>query len=403
MTRERMPKGFTAWVAATVGADLGSGVLAFALTWVASGHGPNAAAAVLTLTVAPTALFGLLGGAVADRYGVRRVMIACTLALMLISTGLALVVTVWPGTPITLLVAAAAIGTVAAFHRPAIGVFPRLFVAGAGLGTAMARVGVASQIAGTIAPPLGGLLIGLVALSGVAWIDVLGCAIMVVVLLCIRPPLTPAAAPDAVTARGIIDGLRTARRTPGIPTLLLCVGLIAGAVLPAVILGIPLAARERGWSAAEAGLIEAGWIAGGLVTGLWFSWRGIAVRMWRPMTAGAVVVALGLGGLASAPLWMPAAASTCVVGAGVVMFTAHAFPTYLLLAPARMLSRFQSLLVLVQRAPQLVIAPLVGAGVAATSTGPMLAFAGVLALFAAFIVASDATLRSFTSATSGSA
>ena len=400
MTGVKMTRGFTAWVAATVGADLGSGILAFALTWVASGFGPTAASAVLTLTVAPTVVFGLLGGAVADRFGARRVMIVCTFALTAISTGLAVFVMVSSVTVVALMVTAVAIGTVAAFHRPAVGVFPRLFVADGALGTAMARVGTASQIAGTLAPPLGGLLIGMIALSGVAWIDVLGCLVMVTILLLVHPPRTVDAASEAVTARGILAGLSTARRTRGIPNLLLCVGLVAGAVLPAVILGIPLAARERGWSAAEAGLIESGWIAGGLLTGLWFSWRGTAVKTWRPMTAGPAVIAIGLLGLALAPTWGVAAASTCVIGLGVVVFTAHVFPTYLLLAPASMLSRFQSLLVLVQRAPQLLITPLVGVVVAATSTGAVLAGAGAFALLAGVIVASDRTLRSFTSATS---
>lgn len=395
MTRERMPRGFNTWVAATIGADLGAGVLAFAVTWIASGYGSNTAAAVLTLTVAPTVAFALLGGAVADRFGARPVMIVCTTLLMMISASLAVVVTIWTATPAVLMVTAAAIGTVSAFHRPASGVFPRLFVDGAPLGAAMARVGMASQLAGTLAPALGGLLIGMIALNGIALIDLLACAAMIAVLKLTHPPLTPAAASDRVTVRGVVDGLTTARRTTGIPTLLLCVGIVAGAVLPAVILGIPLAARERSWSAAEAGLIEAGWIAGGLVVGAWFAWRGTAVRTWRPMAAGPVVVSIGLFGLAVAPTWMLAAGSTFVIGIGVVIFTAHVFPTYVLLAPTSMLSRFQSLLILAQRAPQLLINPLIGVLIGVTATGPVLAASAVPALLATLIVASDRSLRSF--------
>lgn len=298
MTRLTLPRGFNAWVAATVGSELGSGVLAFALTWVASGHGPNVAAAVLTLTVAPSVLLGLLGGAVADRFGARRMMILCTLALMVLSAGLAIAVTLWATPPVLLMITAALIGTVSAFHRPAAGVFPRLFVADNTLGAAMARVGMASQLARTIAPPLGGLLIGIIALSGVALLDVLGCVAMLVTLLMIRPPIEHVTAPQAVTFRGIASGITTARTTKGVPALLACVAIVAGAVIPAVLLGIPLAARERGWSATEAGVIEAGWIAGGLLCGAWFAWRGTASRVWRPMTAGPLVVAAGLGLLA---------------------------------------------------------------------------------------------------------
>jgi hypothetical protein len=179
--------------------------------------------------------------------------------------------------------------------------FPRLFIDDSALGAAMARAGMARQLARTIAPPLGGLLIGSIALSGVALLDV--------------------------------------------------------AVIPAVVLGIRLAARERGWTAAEAGLIEAGWIAGGLLAGAWYAWRGTASAAWRPMAAGPFVVVAGLSILAIAPTWMTAIAGTVVVGIGVVVFTAHLFPTYVLLAPPTMISRFQSLLILAQQAPQLLVNP----------------------------------------------
>lgn len=392
-----MPRGFGVWVVATVGADLGSGVLAFALTWVASGFGPDIAAAVLTLTLAPSVVFGLLGGAVADRFGPRPVMIVCTILLMAISASLALFVTSSSAAPVVLMTSAAAIGSVAAFHRPAVGVFPRLFVDDRSLGAAMARVGTASQLAGALAPPLSGILIAMVTLGGVAWLDVLGCLGMLLVLLLVHPPRKVRATPGAVSIQGIIAGIVAARSTAGIPALLLCVGIVAGAVIPSMVLGVPLAARERGWSAAEAGIIEAGWIAGGLLAGAWFSWRGTAVRTWRPMATGPVVVAVGLAGQAVASAWGFAAVSTCVVGIGVVVFTAHVFPTYLLLAPASMVSRFQSLLILAQRVPQLVISPLLGGLLGATATGPVLGSAALVALTATVIVASDRTLRAFTS------
>lgn len=398
MSRLTVSRGFNAWVAATVGSELGSGVLAFALTWVASGHGPHVAAAVLTLTIAPSVLLGMLGGAVADRFGPRRVMIICTLALMLLSVSLTIAVVLWATPPALLMVTAALIGTVAAFHRPAAGVFPRLFVADSTLGAAMARVGMASQFARTIAPPLGGLLIGIIALSGVALLDVLGCAAMLIALLMIRPPIEHVAAPEAVTLRGITSGIATARATKGVPALLAGVAIVAGAVIPAVLLGIPLAARERGWSATEAGVIEAGWIAGGLLCGGWFAWRGTASRSWRPMAAGPLVIGAGLVLLAFSPTWLLAAASTTLVGVGVVIFTAHVFPTYVLLAPASMISRFQSLLILVQQAPQLIINPLIGLVVAAAGTGLMLAASAAIAVLASVVIASDRTLRMFTTA-----
>ncbi|PRB15162.1 MFS transporter [Microbacterium sp. MYb62] len=398
MRRGRAPRGFTAWVAATVGSELGAGILAFALTWVASGHGPNVASAVLTATVAPSVVLGLLGGAVADRFGPRRVLIVGTAMLMVVSTGLALAVVFWPTSVVLLLITAVLIGTVSAFQRPAVGVFPRLFVAEGQLGTAMARVGMASQLARTVAPPMGGALVGVLTLGGVALLDVLGCLAMLVTLLLIRPPRTHVAVPDALSPRGVVAGIATVRTTRGVPALLTGVAIVAGAVIPAVLLGVPLAARERGWSATEAGVIEAGWIAGGLLSGAWFAWRGTASRAWRPMAAGPLMIAGGLGLLAISPTWVSALASTMLVGSGVVVFTAHVFPTYLLLAPAPMMSRFQSVLIVVQQVPQLVVNPLIGVLVSAWGTGPMLVMAAAVALIATFVIAMDRTLRRFSTA-----
>jgi hypothetical protein len=84
-----------------------------------------------------------------------------------------------------------------------------------------------------------------------------------------------------------------------------------------------------------------------------------------------------------------------LVGAGVVLFTAHAFPTYLLLAPATMLSRFQSLLLFLQQAPQLVVAPLVGFAGEALGMGAVIGAFGALALPASLLVVSNRSLRDF--------
>lgn len=265
----------------------------------------------------------------------------------------------------------------------------------------MARAGIASQIARTIAPPLGGLLIGMITLSGVALVDVIGCAAMLVTLAVVHPPLEQSPVDNAVTLRGIFQGISRARKTSGIPTLLMCVAVVAGAVIPAVVLGIPLAARERGWTAGEAGLIEAGWIAGGILAGAWFAWRGTAAKAWLPMAIGPLVITVGLGLLAIASHWIAAALSTTLIGVGVVIFTAHLFPTYVSLAPPTMMSRFQSLLILAQQAPQLIINPLIGIAVTAFGAAPMIGTSGILALFASLAIIRDKTLRPLPDTTAG--
>lgn len=85
------PKSLQAWLAASFGLELGLAVLAFAMTWTASAYGPDTASAVLTLTVAPAVVLGLLGGLLADRVGPRRTMIVSSLGLVAISVILAAV------------------------------------------------------------------------------------------------------------------------------------------------------------------------------------------------------------------------------------------------------------------------------------------------------------------------
>ena len=135
-----MLAGFTAWVLISIGSELAGGALAFALTWTASGNGPQVASVVLTLSVAPAVLFGLDGGAVADRYGAQHTMIARTCALLAISATLAVVTAAAGPSTSILAVTALLIGSVAAFYRPAVGVFPRLFVDDEQLGTALAAI-----------------------------------------------------------------------------------------------------------------------------------------------------------------------------------------------------------------------------------------------------------------------
>jgi len=267
----RFTRGFHAWVLASLGSELGSGLLAFALTWTATGYGAGVAAAVATAAVLPAVLLGLLGGAVADRFGPRRVMIAGELAMIVICSALAVTVAVAGVGPWLLVTVAALVGTVAAFSRPAAGTFPRLFVDDDLLGTAMARVGIAQQVARTTAPALGGMLIGLLTLPGVALLDVVGFLGLLLTLVLIHPPRERStcpqpgrgATPERVGVHSIVEGVRAARRTGGVPAILVAVAIVAGGVLPTVMLGIPLAARERGWSAINAGWIEACWVAGG--------------------------------------------------------------------------------------------------------------------------------------------
>ena len=73
--------GFVAWLAAATVSATGDGVLYFALAWTASGLGPGAVTAVLAAGLVPEVLLTLAGGVAADRWGIRRTLLSCTLAM----------------------------------------------------------------------------------------------------------------------------------------------------------------------------------------------------------------------------------------------------------------------------------------------------------------------------------
>ncbi|MEK8227311.1 hypothetical protein NKG05_16295 [Oerskovia sp. M15] len=67
---------YLAWLSGVTVSRLGDAVLAFALGWAAAGRGGTTAALVLTLNGLPRLVLMVVGGAVADRLGARRILIA---------------------------------------------------------------------------------------------------------------------------------------------------------------------------------------------------------------------------------------------------------------------------------------------------------------------------------------
>lgn len=352
----------------------------FAVTWTASGIGPGATGLVAVLGVAPRALLVLLGGAAGDRVGVRRVMVCCD-SIMLVTTA-TLAAVVWHSTAGIGVLAGVAVITsvVTAFYSPASGVFPRLFVPDEQLPRALAVVSSGMQLARVVGPAVGGILVAQLALRGAAAVNAVSFLLVLLVLVRVVPPReesTPRAAGSGL--RSIVDGLRAARRAPGIPVLLAGVALLAGGVLPALYLCIPLAARERGWTAGQVGIIEACWIVGSLLVTLLVAVKGTLSNTRAALIVGPLLTTVGVGVLAVSPVQWSAMLGTAVTGVGVGIFTAHAFPVFLARSRSDMQTRFQSLLSVVQAVPLLAFNALYAAIAARSSTTWALLLAAAIA------------------------
>ncbi|MBO0811818.1 MAG: MFS transporter, partial [Microlunatus sp.] len=258
--------GLAVCVAAGTVSSLGSSIQIFALGWRASGYGAHAAGLVATFGTLPQVLLMLIGGAAADRYGIRRVMISCD-AFLAATLAVALVILRIQPAGLIVIIALSVIGSaVSAFYLPAAGGFVRLFVTPDRLPRVLARVGSLQQLARLLGPSLGAVLVITVGLPGVIALDLISFLVVLAAFLIIRPPFSlqsPDARPEKMIT-GVLTALRAALRTPGMPASLAAVSLVAGSVLPILYLIVPLDVRARQWGAAAAGWLESAWVVGTL-------------------------------------------------------------------------------------------------------------------------------------------
>ena len=361
--RPALPRSYLLWLAGTRASLAGDAALSFALGWAASAHGGRLAALVLTAITLPRTVLLLLGGAVGDRFGARRVMIVGDLVMLAAVLALALTDRCWGAPPWLLLGFAAVVGTVDAFYLPATGSMPRRLVGREQLPRAMALRQAGGQTAVLLGAPLGALLVGVAGLSGTALVDAGSFAAVLAVMLRLRqsveaqpsPPASPQPPPPACPRperllAGIADGVRLAAADPALRPALLLTAAAAAGVLPVIALLGPLLARGHGWGPGVAGLVAAGQGAGILLAALAAARRGPMRRLGVGAGLGLGIAALGIAGLAAAPVPASAVGAALIVGAGSGLFACHLGPLVLAGAPDTHLSRIQSLLSLVQSA-----------------------------------------------------
>lgn len=344
---DRLPMPYLCWAAAAGISTVGSAAFSFTMTWYATGISAGLTGIIGVLTTLPRALLLLLGGAAVDRFGVRPMLLigdAIMLSLSLFAAAAASVtgVRAW-----LLLVVAVISGTVDAFYLPAERVLTRLFVTGDSLPRATALNSTVAQFALMAGPPCGALAVVAIGFSGVAVADASTFALIVLVLLRIRPPFAPRADGSFRVAE-LTRPLHAVWSTPLVRRVLVLTGVLAALVLPAVIYGPSLMARESGWGAGSSGLIELGWLVGGIVVTAVIARRGASHRVWVAVALGISLILIGLIGMASSPVPSGAFGGAVVLGVGVSMCTAHLWPAYLAGTPEDQLGRYQALLVLAQ-------------------------------------------------------
>lgn len=393
-TEAALPKPFLVWLSGALASQLGDAALYFALGWAASAHGGNAAALVLTAANLPRCVLLLVGGVIGDRVGPRRVVIAGD-AVMLGVTLLLAVVAHGLGAPLLmLLVLALVMGGVDAFYVPASGSMPRVLAEGPSLPRALALRQAGSQAITLFGAPLGGVLVGVFGLVGAASVDSVTFAVVLGVLIAIRPSIpAPAVAERRGVAREALDGVRFAGRHPVLRHGLVLLGAAAGCLLPATSLLVPLLARSHGWSAGQAGVVVGAQSLGGVSVSLLVARYG---RLARPGLIAPLALfgsALGFVALAWAPSPTIAAGSVLISGACTGVFVSHLGPLMLTAAPENCMTRIQAVIALVQTTTLLVMNNVLGALAHARGPAETLVVCAAVLAGAAVLACSSPTLR----------
>ena len=184
---------FSAIWSANLLSQLGSMIQSVAAAWLmtdlTTSH--TLIAGVQASTTLPILLFAVLAGAIADNYDRRRIMLASQWGMLAVSAALA--VMTWTGSigPWSLLAFTVAVGTGTALNGPAWQASVRAQVGQKDLPAAISLNTIAFNLARSVGPALGGILISLASVSAAFAINALSYVALIVVLLRWRPQVPP--------------------------------------------------------------------------------------------------------------------------------------------------------------------------------------------------------------------
>ena len=303
---------WTANLASNLGSTMQSVGAAWLMTDLTRSH--QMIALVQASTTIPIMLFGLFAGSIADNFDRRRVMLASQVTMLVASAVLALLTYMGLMTPWLLLALTLALGIGTALNSPAWQASVRQQVAIADLPQAIALNTISFNLARTVGPALGGLIISLWNVSLVFGVNAVSRPPLIAVLMRWKPDTAPPVRQPILPA--IAVGLRFCAGNSPIRRVLLR-GLAMGfgvagyqALVPAVVRG-PLHGTEIEYGLLL-GLFGIGSIAAALFVGQ--ARRRFGTESVITVSVLAFVTAQVV--LASAHSLVQAAPATFIAGAG---------------------------------------------------------------------------------------
>lgn len=217
----------------------------------------------------PILLLGMFAGAIADNYDRRRVMLAAQTGMLVVSAALAVLAYTGNIGPLSLLALTLMVGMGTALNGPAWQASVRLQVGRADLPQAISLNAISFNLARSVGPALGGILISLWSTSLAFAINALSYLGMIVVLSRWRPESLPPMREPMLAAIG--RGLRFCAGSSPIRKVLLR-GFAIGFGAAGLQALMPSIARDvlKG-SELDYGLMLGGFGIGSIVTALWIS------------------------------------------------------------------------------------------------------------------------------------
>ncbi|MGH6694821.1 MFS transporter, partial [Sphingopyxis sp.] len=203
----RYPAFRAIWIA-NLASNMGSMIQSVAAAWLMTELTQSHLLIALVQAGAtiPILLLGIFAGAIADNFDRRRVMLAAQTGMLLVSAALTLTTWLDAITPLTLLFFTLAVGCGTALNGPAWQASVRLQVGPRDLPQAIALNTIAYNLARSVGPALGGLLISIVGTAAAFGLNAISYIVLIVVLLRWHPETTPRRRTSMLTA--IAAGIR---------------------------------------------------------------------------------------------------------------------------------------------------------------------------------------------------
>ncbi len=262
---------------------------------------PQLIALVQTATNLATVCLVLLGGALADNFDRRRIMLA-TQSAMLLTAGLLAALT-WQGlvAPWSLLVLTFAISGFGSLNNPAWQASIRDILPRAMISQAVALNSTSINLARTAGPALGGILVMSLGVAAAFVANALSFIGFLVALFRWQPKHKSRYAPREQILPAMAAGVRYASLAPHVRNAVIRGGL-SGAAASAIFSLLPVVARhEMNGDAALYGLLLAAFGSGAVASALAGSWLRARLEPNRVILIAACALTLGLAILATAP------------------------------------------------------------------------------------------------------